>query len=287
LPVTPPAFAAPESPAAPRTFAPPPPPLAGGPVLPLRPLTPRRTVPLPSRDAPAGDAGWLRGALATFATQAPAEAEQLFAALLPAQAGLVRKPLTYDLVISGGGALRVALDHDRAEVAERPAGALPADARLAGPLAALVPLVAGGARWRLPDVEIDGRRRVRRLLRARRAPVTLAKLAAAGVAPDPRHLLVLLTQGVDPAWTVGRPIVVDVDALGAQCLRVTVPDGDRPNVAVARDGLPAPHATLRVPAAALLAVLADTAPTGTGLVDGDLGAALHLLELLDRARRTS
>jgi hypothetical protein len=279
-----PVMASPEP--APAPVALPVPLLAGIPGIPPRPPLARRTVPLPSREASPGDPGWLNTALTAFADQAPEDAERLFAALLPAQAGLVRKPVAYDLVISGGGALRVALDHDRAEVAERPAGALPADARFAGRLRALVPLVAGGAARRLPGVEVDGRRKVRRLLRARRAPLTLAKLARAGVSPDPRHLLALLVAGVDPAWTVGRAAVVDIDALGAQCLRVRVPAGGRPTVTLAEGGAES-QATLRVPAGALLAVLADTAPTGTGLVEGDLPTVLYLLDLFDRARRAA
>jgi hypothetical protein len=46
--------------------------------------------------------------------------------------------------------------------------------RVAGPLAALVPLATGGAERRLPGADIAGRRHLRRLLKARRAPLGLA-----------------------------------------------------------------------------------------------------------------
>jgi hypothetical protein len=242
----------------------------------------RRTVQLPARGAQPERRWWLRHALIALAAEAPAEAERLFTALLPGQMGAVRRPVVYDVVVHGGSALRVTVDRDRVSVVPRPSGAIPADARFEGPLSALVALVAGGA-FRLPGVRVEGRGRVRRLLWSRRGPVALAKLAATDVSPEPRDLLALLVQGVDPAWTMERPAVVDIDAIGAECLRVVVPAGGRPTIGAARHGADA-DATLRVPAAALLAVLADTAPTGTGLVEGDLEAALYLLTLLDRAR---
>jgi hypothetical protein len=92
-----------------------------------------------------------------------------------ARAGRGARRLAYEVATPETGLLRVTLAAGGARV-ERPAqpaarGAL--DTAVEGDLAALAPLAAGGAGWRLRDADVRcGRLRLHRLLRARRAPVT-------------------------------------------------------------------------------------------------------------------
>ncbi|MDX6727809.1 MAG: hypothetical protein QOK49_2614, partial [Baekduia sp.] len=160
------------------------------------------------------------------------------------------------------------------------------DARVAGPLAALVPLVAGGAGRRLPGVQIQGRRHLRRLLKARRAPLGLADLAAAGIAPSPGLLLTVLARAVDPRWTARRePLAVEVASEGSDRWRV-VASGDGP-LAIVPAGAGGPQATavLHTSAHRLAAVLAGTAAPGEAYVEGDVRDVRTLLTWLDRAQR--
>ncbi len=245
-----------------------------------QPLTPREPVATPGP--------WLRDALQGLAVDEPDIAELLLVSLLSAQAGLVKDPLTYELAVQGGTTHRVVVDPDRVRV-ELP-GPGPAAIRVAGPLAALVPLVAGGAGRRLPGTRIDGRRHLRRLLKARRAPLGLAELAAADIAPSPGLLLTVLARAVEPRWT-GRPLTVDVASEGSDRWRV-VASGDRPLAIVpAGDGTGGPEGT--PPASAVLhtaphrlaAVLAGTAAPADASVEGDPRDVRTLLSWLDRAQR--
>ena len=176
---------------------------------------------------------WLRDALQGLAVDEPDIAELLVVSLLSAQAGLVKDSLTYELAVQGGTTHRVVVDPDRVRV-ELP-GPGPEAVRVAGPLAALVPLVAGGAGRRLPGTRIDGRRHLRRLIKARRAPLGLAELAAADIAPSPGLLLTVLARAVEPRWTARRhPLTVDVASEGSDRWRV-VASGDGPLAIVPAD----------------------------------------------------
>jgi hypothetical protein len=242
-----------------------------------RPLTARAPITTPGP--------WLRDALQGLAVDEPDIAELLVVSLLSAQAGLVKDSLIYELAVQGGTTHRVVVDPDRVRV-ELP-GSGPAAVRVAGPLAALVPLVAGGAGRRLPGTRIDGRRHVRRLLKARRAPLGLAELAAAGIAPSPGLLLTVLARAVDPRWTVRHPLTVDVASEGSDRWRV-VASGKGPLAIVpAGDGVDAPPASavLHTSAHRLGAVLAGTAAPDDAFVEGDPRDVGTLLSWLDRAQR--
>jgi hypothetical protein len=224
----------------------------------------------------------LRDALTGLAVDEPDIAELLFVALLPAQAGTVKRPLAYELAVQDGTTHRVSVGLDRARVQLPGEGA--ADARVSGPLAALVPLAAGGAGRRLPGTQIEGRWALRRLLKARRGPLGLAELAAAGVAPSPGLLLTVLARAVPVAWTIDRALSVDIAPEGADTWRV-IASGRRPLTILPADPDEPAAATLHTSASRLPAVLAGTASTGDAWVRGDLRAAQTLLSWLDRAQR--
>ncbi|MDX6727079.1 MAG: hypothetical protein QOK49_1884, partial [Baekduia sp.] len=238
--------------------------------------------PLAARPPVTRPGTWLRDALVGLAVDEPDIAELLVVALLPAQGGLVKRPLAYELAVQGGTTHRVVLDAERARVQ------LPGDgeteARVAGPLAALVPLVAGGAGRRLPGTEIQNRRALRRLLKARRRPLGLAELSAAGVAPSPGLLLTVLARAVRPAWTEDRPLAVDIAPTGADRWRI-VSSGNGPLTILPAAGAAPAAATLHTSAARLPAVLAGTAGPDDAWVEGDPRAVSTLLSWLDRAQR--
>jgi hypothetical protein len=243
--------------------------------------------PLAAREPITTPGPWLRDALQGLAVDEPDIAELLVVSLLSAQAGLVKDALTYELAVQGGTTHRVVVDPDRVRV-ELP-GSVPADVRVAGPLAALVPLVAGGAGRRLPGTRIDGRRHLRRLLKARRAPVGLAELAAAEIALSPGLLLTVLARAVEPRWTSRRhPLIVDVASEGSDRWRV-VASGDAPLAIVpagdGADGTPPASAVLHTSAHRLAAVLAGAAAPGDAHVEGDARDVRTLLSWLDRAQR--
>jgi hypothetical protein len=240
---------------------------------------PRR---LPPRSPIAKPAPWLRDALLRLAVEEPDIAELLLVALLPAQAGLVRRPLAYDLHVDGGTTHRVEVEPDAVRVT-LPRGTAP-EARISGPLTALVPFVAGGAGRRLPGATIARRRHLRKLLKARRAPVGLVELAQKGVAPSPGLLLTVLARAVDPRWTLGRSLSVDIAATGADRWRVSA-SGDGPLTILPAEGAPPADATLHTSAALLPAVLAGTAAPDQASVEGSLLELQTLLSWLDRAQR--
>jgi hypothetical protein len=270
-------------------------PVAAPAASPPAPLAERQ--PLAAREPIANPGPWLRDALKGLAIDEPDIAELLVVSLLSAQAGLVKAELTYELAVQGGTTHRVVVDPDRVRVELPDSG--PAAVRVAGPLAALVPLVAGGtgiAGRRLPGTRIDGRRRLRPLLKARRVPLGLAELAAADIAPSPGLLLTVLARAVDPTW-IARPLTVDVASEGSDRWRVVasgngplaiVPAGEDAGGDAGRPTPPASppaSAVLHTSAHRLAAVLAGTAAPGDASVEGDARDVRTLLSWFDRAQR--
>jgi hypothetical protein len=246
------------------------------------PLAAHARRPLPAR-GPIGKIGpWLRDALVSLARDEPDIAELLLVGLLPLQAGIVPGSLAYKLAVDGGTTHRVHVTDDRVRVELGGLGT--SDARISGPLAALVPLATGGAGRRLGGTRIQGRRNVRKLIKARRRPLGLDELAAAGVAPSPGLLLTVLARAVQPAWTRGRPLTVDVASEGADRWRV-IASGHGPLAIFPAEGAPPAPATLHTSASRLPAVLAGTAQDGDAHVEGDAGDVRTLLSWLDRAQR--
>jgi hypothetical protein len=168
----------------------------------------------------------------------------------------------------------VTLAGGAAHVGPRPEGSHDADVDVAveGPLVALAPLGAGGAGWRLKGATISGsRRKLRRVVKARRNPVGLADLAAAGVAIHPGLLLSALATAVEPAWTAGHRFAVAYDIDGDGAYTVLAADG-QPLLLTERDPAELPGTPSPAPAA----VLGDpTAPAAT--VHATAGAILPVL----------
>jgi hypothetical protein len=253
------------------------------PAPPIVEAPPATRQPLPERAAITDPGPWLRDALRALAVDEPDIAELLVVSLLPAQGGNVRGELEYELAVDGGTTHRIVVDAGEARIALAQEGA--PDVRVSGPLTALVPLIAGGAGRRLPGAKVEGRRPMRKLLKARRRPLGLAELAAATVAPpSPGLLLTVLAKAVDPAWTRDRPLQVDIAATGADRWRV-VASGAGPLAIQPAEGAPPADATLYTSASRLPAVLAGTAAPGDAEYDGDVRDLRTLLSWLDRAQR--
>ncbi len=161
---------------------------------------------------PATEEGpWLRAGLERLAASDPGTAAQLLAALLPAQALVAEADLAYDLTAPSVGTLRVIIEGGLARVEPRdaPGPRDEVDVIVEGPLDALAPLAAGGAGWRLRGVRTSGsRRRLRRLVKARRRPVGLGELGLAGSPVHPGLLLAALGAAVEPASTRGHRFAV-------------------------------------------------------------------------------
>ena len=245
---------------------------------------PARPVALGARPAVRREGAWLRAGLERLAATDAALGTDLLAALLPAQA-LVADRLTYDLAPHGGDRLRVALDAGVARVERPPASAVRPAAVVAGSAAALAPLAAGGASWRLPGLQVDGSRtRMRRLAWARRRPVTLGDLVKVTPAPDPRLLLGALAAAVDPAWTRGERLAVAFAFEGDGRWSVLADDGAPLRIESA--GARAGDATVHTGPEGLLALLAGREqPKGRpATVEGDVSAVGRLLGWFDRAR---
>ena len=151
---------------------------------------------------------------------------------------------------------------------------IPLDGAVRGPLAAVVPLLAGGASSRLRGTSIRGRRRLRPLIAARRVPLQLADLALLPHPLPARTLLELALLGARSE----QEIVVDVQA-GNELLRVRVGTGQ------SSVGEPDEH-----PAAATLVVEAGrVARVLAGIEDaeiyGDRAVVERLLDALDGISR--
>ncbi len=252
---------------------------------------PEGASPLPTRYVRPSErplVGWLTPAIARVADADEALAAELILELLPAQAGIVRDPLSYRLTIGSEASYRVTIQRDRT-VIERQPEAGGADVHVIGPPAALAPLVAGGARRRMPGVRIEGRkRRLRKLLRARRAPLDFARLADSGVRPSPELALTALCAAVEPSWTTGHRFSVVYSLAGAEPLEVEVRDGRDLQVGPAgraRDASPAATISLRADAlVSLLARLHLPHDAERVLVAGDRHAVALLHGWFDRAQ---
>ena len=153
----------------------------------------------------------------------------------------------------------------------------------------LAPLLAGGAKYRLPGTQVEGRRsRLWRALRAMRRPVGLAEAAAAGAALESEHVLAALVRSIDPEWTRAHRFTVAFVAAGEEgrSWHVRIDDGAPLTVT---PGLPpeGATATLEAPPAAMQALLGGEKPSsaaGDPRVTGNPHAMTLLGEWMDRAQ---
>ena len=231
---------------------------------------------------------WLASAIDLLAAEDIPSAGAFLVALLPDAARTLDGDLVYDLDLDGVGAFRVRLAGGRGTVAMRGEGARSDAAfRIGGSIARLAPLGAGGAPRRLGGARVSGSRRaLRRLLRARRDPVDLGDLAAAGVVPDPELLLRALAAAVRPSWTGDEEYAVAIDVPGHEPITVVAEPGRRLQVAGAPPSGGAVRAVLATSPAALLALLGRVEPPegDDAMLTGEEAVMDTLLELLDRAQ---
>jgi hypothetical protein len=230
---------------------------------------------------------WLSGAIELFAAEDIPSAGAFLVALLPHAASTLDGDLSYDVELERVGAFRVAIAGGRGEVtpASQAAPDRPAFT-VAGPVALLAPLGAGGAPRRLGGARVNGSRRaLRRLLKARRAPVDLGDLSAAGIVPDPALLLRTLAASVRPSW-IADEFAVAVDVPGHEPITVIAEPGRRLQVVGAPPSGGAVRAVLTSSPAALLALLGRVAPPAgdDAMLAGEEPFMTTLLELLDRAQ---
>jgi predicted nucleic acid-binding Zn-ribbon protein len=246
---------------------------------------------------------WLAPAIRRVAERRdPRLAAELVLELLPAQALSIDKPLRYLVKIVELGAYEVSLAGGHGSVRDL-AGAGLIDSRtflLEGPAAAFAEVAAGGGRlsaWRPPPgLRIrGGRRRARRLLSSRGAPVALSELEAAGVTVWPGLLLLALAEAIDPASTTGHSFtiafaieghqsaVLQVQALQGRPLAVTRGpveaggEGDQSSLEAS------PQTTVRLSERGFAALLTGRDLAGeTVLLEGELAPLQTLLSWTDR-----
>ncbi len=237
---------------------------------------------------------WLAPAIRRVAERRDAKlAGELICELLPAQRLVLKKALTYTLRIDGLGDAQVRLDGERATVRRPSEGSAPAagaeqgDFVLEGPAAAFAELAGGGVGRRLADVRARGsRRRVRRLMKARRAPLALSDLAEADIRVWPGLLLLALSEAIYPDWTRGHSFVLAfaIEGPPSATLYAQVRDGDP--LAVTRVRGERPLSTVHLSERAFLCMLAG-APLPPGeqvLVEGPRDPLELLLGWSDRAQ---
>jgi hypothetical protein len=191
------------------------------------PGTPYSPPPAVERLAPRA---WLAPAIRRVAERRdPRLAAELVLELLPAQAIAIGKPTRYLVKIAELGAYEISLADGRGSVRDL-AGAGLIDSRtylLEGPAAAFAEVAAGGSRlsaWRPPaGLRIrGGRRRAKRLLAARRDPLSLSELESAGVTVWPGLLLLALAEAIDPASTAGHTFTIVFAIEGQQSAELAV-----------------------------------------------------------------
>ncbi len=302
----PPASAPPPAPAPPLASTLPPastpPPAPAPPLAPMSPpkataasFTPRVLALTAQRES------WLAPAIRRVAEERDSKlAGELICELLPAQR--VKRALTYTLRIEGLGDVQVKLEGERTTVRRPSAGSIDATGAratergpdtergaflLEGPAAAFAELAAGGAGRRLPGVKVRGsRRKLRRLLAARRVPLALSDLADTGIQVWPGLLLLALSEAIDPEWTKGHSFVLAfaIESQPSATLYVQVRDGEP--IAVTRVRGEQPRSTVKLSERAFVCVLsgAPLPPSEHVLVEGALEPLTLVLGWSDRAQ---
>jgi hypothetical protein len=248
------------------------------------PFTPR-VLPLTAQSH-----SWLAPAIRRVAERRdPKLAGELICELLPVQRA--KRPLGYTLRIEGLGDVQVRIEGERTTV-RRPSdgGGEQGDFLLEGPAVAFAELAAGGTKRRLIGVKVHGsRRKLRRLLASRRAPLALSDLVTAEVPVWPGLLLLALSEAIDPLWTKGHGFVLafvvrSPPGLPSATLYVQARDGQP--LAVTRVRGEQPHSTVELSERAFLCVLAG-APLPTAeqvLLEGSKEPLELLLGWSDRAQ---
>ncbi|HEY7932931.1 MAG TPA: hypothetical protein VID48_03820 [Solirubrobacteraceae bacterium] len=240
--------------------------------------------------APDRRRSWLSPALRSVAEKRDAKlAGELIVELLVAQRLVVEQPITYVAEIDELGSFCVKLDgaQSKVEKVSSPTSDEKIDFLLKGPAAGFSELAGGGTGWRLPGLKVRGGKRAAKQLRlARRAPVTLADLAGAGVRIWPGLLLLAMAEAIDPAWTKDHRFVLDFQITGEQTVSIYVCVSDGEPVRITRTCEEQPGATVAVSELSLLCLLAAVPiPHQEHLqTTGEAGLLRTFLEWTDRSQ---
>ncbi len=232
---------------------------------------------------------WLAPAIRRLAAQRDAKlAAELVIELLPAQAEIIERPVSYEIDIHELGAFFVTLDPGHATISREAAG--PVDFSFEGSVAAFSELAAGGASRRQKGLRVrKGRRGASRFMKLRRQPIALADIAAAGVDVWPGLLLLAMSEAIDPSWTTGRrfELAFEIEGQPGLVIYIRVCDGEPVNVSRTSSGQPV--ATVALSSHALICLLAG-APATPGhipLVTGDATSVDMFLQWTARAQGLS
>jgi hypothetical protein len=232
---------------------------------------------------------WLAPAIRRLAAQRDAKlAAELVIELLPAQAELVDKPVSYEIDIHEMGAFFVTLDPGHATISREAAG--PVDFSLEGSVAAFAELAAGGAARRQKGLRIrKGRRGARRFMKLRRPPIALADLTGAGVDVWPGLLLLAMSEAIDPSWTTGRrfELAFEIEGQPGLIIYVRVCDGEPVHVSRTASGHPVARIALSGHSLVCLLAGAPAASEDTPLVTGDATSVDMFLQWTARAQGLS
>jgi hypothetical protein len=233
---------------------------------------------------------WLAPAIRRLAEQRDAKlAAELVIELLPAQRQVVDGALGYEIKIDELGTFYVTLEPTRGTVS-REGSTATVDFSLEGSAAALSELAGGGASRRQPGLRIrKGRRRARRLLKARRRPLALADLANAGIDMWPGLLLLAMAEAIDPSWTAGRRFELAFEILDSSGVVIYVRICDGEPILVSRTATGKPVATVSITEHGLMCLLGGipAPPEDEVLLRGDATSVEMFLQWTARAQGLS
>jgi hypothetical protein len=233
----------------------------------------------------------LRGALVRLAREDPLSAGRILAALLPAQAVILKRAADYDLTIHEVGTFAITVAGGRAWVkpVERPRGRRNAEFHVAAGAQALAEILNGAPprlkRFSGPQRVSGRKRRSKPVLSALvSARISFAEALNAGVELDVELVMAVLAHVIDPAWTRGHTFTVE-QRVGDTSWFIVARDAG--GVGVTRTPpATSPQGTVRLTPDAFRSLLrGEPAPPGQRpAVRGDRLAVAHVKAWTDRAR---
>jgi hypothetical protein len=246
-------------------------------------------VPPPESEERAGHR--LRGALVRLAREDPVAAGRILAALLPAQATILRRAADYDLTIREVGTFAITVAGGRAWVkpVDRPRGRRNAEFHVAAGAQALAEILNGAPprlkRFSGPERVSGRKRRAKPVISALvNCRIPFDEAVKAGAELDPDLVMAALAHAIDPAWTRGQTFTVE-QRIGETAWFIVARDAGGVGVTRARPQH-APRATVTLTPDTFQCLLrGEPAPSGERpTVRGDRVAVAHLKAWTDRAR---
>jgi hypothetical protein len=233
----------------------------------------------------------LRGALVRLAREDPVTAGRILAALLPAQAVILKRAADYDLTIREVGTFAITVAGGRAWVkpVESPRGRRNAEFHVNAGAQALAEILAGAPprlrRFSGPQRVSGRKRRVKPVLSSLvNSRIPLEEAVRAGAQLDSELVMAALAHVIDPAWTRGHEFTVEQRVGEASWFIVA---RDAGGLGVTRTPpIGTPQATVRLTPHALQCLLRGepTPPGDRPAVRGDRLAVALLKAWTDRAR---